>query len=67
MNACLHLWYICSMDDDRARHLEDKAGGIVGGDMSSFSLILTAKIYLYIYKRKTNERERENGKRWCVL
>lgn len=32
------LSYICSMDDDRARNLEDKAGGIVGGDgdMSRF-------------------------------
>jgi hypothetical protein len=35
MNDCLRLSYLCSMDDDRARHLEDKAGGIVGGDMSS--------------------------------
>jgi hypothetical protein len=54
------------MDDDRARHLEDKAGGIVGGDMSSVHDVIDSQ-NLYIYKRKANERERENGKRWCVL
>jgi hypothetical protein len=29
----LLLSYIRSMDDDRARHLEDEAGGIVGRDV----------------------------------
>uniref|UniRef100_A0A804QIP6 Uncharacterized protein n=1 Tax=Zea mays TaxID=4577 RepID=A0A804QIP6_MAIZE len=57
------------MDDDRARHLEDEAGGIGGGDVSSFSAdseFLTAGIYIYI---QTQEQIKGtgNGKRWCVL
>jgi hypothetical protein len=67
MNALLSArtcgMYACSVDDDRARHLEDEAGGIGGGDVSSFfPLILTAGIYIYIQTQEQMKGQRD-GKR----
>jgi hypothetical protein len=62
------------MDDDRARHLEDEAGGIVGRDVMTERLSLlmltnTQNLHIHIQTDpKANEREREkdDGK-MCVV